>query len=63
MADEQNYPVYAKIFKGRVCAVRSDDTPEDPHRIYFYSEDIYTEGHELKPTEYTAYIESDEVIE
>lgn len=63
MVDEKNYPVFARIFKGRICAVRSDDTPNDPHRIYIYDADIYTEGHELRPSEYTAYIEKNEVIE
>ena len=61
MADEKNYPVYARIFKSHFCAIRSDDTPEDPHRIYLTNE--VEETFELGPNDFTAYIEQSEVIE
>lgn len=62
--DNKNYPVYARIFNGYLCAVRSDDTSSDPHRIYLYDDNLAVEGKELEPTEYQAYLIKDgEVIE
>lgn len=64
MADNSNYAVFAKLFKNHLCAVRADDTPEDPHRIYF--DEAWNEQDEainLEPTEFSAYIEQKEVVE
>ena len=54
MLDEKNYPVYAKIFN--LCAIRSDDTLEDPHRILLDSQDRKIE---LSPSEFKAEIEQE----
>lgn len=58
MADEKNYPVYARTFN--LCAIRSDDTLEEPHRILLDSQDGKIE---LSPSEFEAEIERNEVIE
>lgn len=58
MADEKNYPVYARTFN--LCAVRSDDIPEEPHRILLGEQSGKVE---LSPSEFEAEIEREEVIE
>lgn len=57
MADSNNYYVTAMLYIDRFCAVRSDDTPDDPHRIYFNKEEITARTRELYPHEYVADIE------
>lgn len=59
MADEKNYHVTARLLIDRFCAIRSDDTPEDPHRIYFNSDDAIARSRELYPQEYIASIEEE----
>lgn len=58
MLDEKNYPVYARTFN--LCAIRSDDTSEEPHRILLDGQDKEIE---LSPSEFEAEIERNEVIE
>ena len=57
MADNNNYHVTAMLYIDRFYAIRRDDTPDDPHRIYFNKEEAIAKTRELYPYEYVANIE------